>query len=133
MRLRGLHPQVREAADWAVRYAESQGVPVTITSGYRTWADQADKRRKYERCVAQGRFPWAEGCRYPANRPGDSAHNWGLAFDSWVPEPYWPFWDAVKVYAGFRTYPQTDRVHGEYPGWRSVVRGWPKPTSMGWR
>jgi hypothetical protein len=82
MRLRGLHPVVRERADWAVRYAESQGVPVTITS---------------------------------------------------VPEPYWPFWDAVKVYAGFKTYPQTDRVHGEYPGWRSVVKGWPKPTSAGWR
>jgi len=123
VRLRGLHPVVRARADWAVRYAESQGVPVTITSGYRTWADQSKLRATWE----------AGRSRYPANRPGDSAHNWGLAFDSWVPEPYWPFWDAVKRYAGFRTYPQTDRVHGEYPGWRSAVKGWPKPTSMGWR
>lgn len=122
MRLRGLHPDVRARADWAVRYAESQGVPVTITSVYRTWEDQADARRR-----------WLAGLSpYPANRPGDSSHNWGLGFDSWVPEPYWEFWDAVKVYAGFRTYPVRDRVHAEYPGWRSVVKGWPRPTDQGW-
>ncbi len=123
MRLRGLHPVVRARADWAVRYAESQGVPVTITSGYRTWADQARLRADYD----------AGRSRYPVNRPGDSSHNWGLGWDSWVPEPHWAFWDAVKVYAGFRTYPVRDRVHAEYPGWRSVVKGWPTPTAMGWR
>ena len=122
MRLRGLHPDVRARADWAVRYAESQGVPVTITSGYRSWAEQAKLRADYE----------AGRARYPANRPGDSSHNWGLGFDSWVPDPYWGFWDAVKVYAGFRTYLQIDRVHAEYPDWRSIVKGWPKPTSAGW-
>lgn len=123
MRLRGLHPAVRDAADWAVRYAESQGVPVTITSGYRSWEEQARLREKWLR----GENP------YPVNRPGDSAHNWGLGFDSWVPEPYWEFWDAVRRYAGFKTYPTNDRVHGEYPGWRGVVKGWPRPTEDGWR
>ena len=123
MRLRGLHPDVRAAADWAVRYAESQGVPVTITSGYRTWEEQARLRARWE----------SGGSRFPANRPGDSAHNWGLAFDSWVPEPYREFWDQVRTYVGFRTYPTTDHVHGEYPGWRGAVKGWPRPTEEGWK
>ena len=123
MRLRGLHPDVRAAADWAIRYAEDQGVPVTVTSGYRTWEEQAKLRARWE----------AGNAPYPANRPGDSAHNWGLAFDSWVPEPYWPFWDAVKVYVGFQTMPVTDRVHAQYPNWRSVVKGWPRPTEAGWK
>ena len=122
MQLRGLHPEVRAAADWAVRYAESQGVPVTITSGYRTWEDQARLRAKWER----GENP------YPVNRPGDSAHNWGLAFDSWVPVPYWQFWDEVKRYIGFQTMPVTDRVHAQYPNWRQAVKGWPRPTEQGW-
>lgn len=123
MQLRGLHPDVRAAADWAVRYAESQGVPVTITSGYRTWEEQAKLRERW----------LAGGSSFPANAPGDSAHNWGLAFDSWVPAPYRNFWDQVRQYVGFRTYPKTDHVHGEYPGWRGVVKGWPRPTEQGWR
>jgi len=123
VRLRGLHPVVRDAAQVAINYAEYYGVPVTVTSGYRTWEDQEKLRRAWE----EGR------AKYPANRPGDSAHNWGLAFDSWVPEPYQAWWDQVKQAVGFRTYFETDPVHGEYPGWRAVVREWPRPTPLGWK
>jgi hypothetical protein len=122
IQLRGLHPVVRERAELATRYAESIGIPVTITSGYRSWETQERLRNRWERGEA----------KYPANRPGDSSHNWGLGWDSWVPEPYFPAWDYIKRAVGFRTYPDTDPVHAEYPGWRSVVRGWPRPTEQGW-
>jgi hypothetical protein len=123
IQLRGLHPEVRRAAEYAVQYAESIGIPVTITSGYRSWEEQSRLRARYERGEA----------KYPANRPGDSAHNWGLGFDSWVPPEYLADWDWIKRAVGFRTYLETDPVHGEYPGWRQVVTGWPRPTEMGWK
>jgi len=123
IQLRGLHPVVREAAEQAVRYAESYGIPVTVTSGYRSWEEQERLRNRW----LQGQNP------YPANAPGDSSHNWGLGFDSWVPEPYWPAWDYIRSAIGFRIYPDRDRVHAEYPGWRGVVKGWPRPTEQGWR
>lgn len=123
IQLRGLHPEVRAAAEYAVRIAEEYGVPVTITSGFRTWEEQARLRDRYERGVS----------KFPANRPGDSSHNWGLGFDSWVPDPYWPAWNYIRQAIGFGIYPDTDRVHAEYPGWRSVVKGWPRPTEMGWK
>lgn len=123
MKLRGLHPAVREAADYAIRWAEYYGIPVTVTSGYRTWEEQERLRQKWLR----GENP------YPVNAPGDSSHNWGLGFDSWVPEQYWPAWHYIRQAVGFRIYPDRDRVHAEYPEWRQVVKGWPRPTESGWR
>lgn len=122
IQLRGLHPVVREAAEGAVRYAEYYGIPVTITSGYRSWQEQAALRAKWERGES----------RYPANEPGDSSHNWGLGWDSWVPDQYWPAWHAIRRAIGFTIYPDRDRVHAEYPEWRTAVRGWPRPTPNGW-
>lgn len=120
--LRGLHPVVREAAEYAVALAETYGIPVTITSGFRTWEEQTKLRQAY----------LAGNSKFPANAPGDSAHNWGLAFDSWVPPEYQPAWDYIRQAIGFQTYPDRDPVHAEYPGWRNVVKGWPRPTEMGW-
>lgn len=120
---RGLHPVVREAADWVIRYAEDQGVPVTVTSGFRSWEEQAQLRAKWLR----GENP------YPANRPGDSSHNWGLGWDSWVPPEYQQFWNDLRSWIGFTIYPERDKVHAEYPEWRLQVKGWPRPTEQGWR
>lgn len=120
--LRGLHPVVREGAELAIRYAEQYRIPVTVTSGWRSWQEQQRLRTEY----------LAGRSKYPANAPGDSAHNWGLGWDSWVPEEYWAAWDYIRRAVGFQTYPGRDDVHAEYPNWRSVVKGWPRPSSGGW-
>lgn len=119
--LRGLHSGLRPYAEWTLAVARQYGVNPQVTSVYRSWANQTKLRRKYEGCVAAGRFPSAPDCKYPANRPGDSAHNYGLAFDSWVPAPQMAWWKAVREYAGFRV-PENDTIHGELPQWRSYLR-----------
>ena len=119
-RLAGLEPSVRAVAEWCLDVAEYYGIPVTVTSGYRSIQEQARLRTNYERCVASGRFGQGPDCKYPANRPGESAHNYGLAFDSSVPDPYWPAWDYIRQYAGLHVLPN-DRPHAEYPNWRHFV------------
>lgn len=116
---RGLHRDVRPYADYALQIANYYRVPVTVTSVYRDLTTQARLRRAYETCVAQGRFP-GPGCRYPANRPGDSAHNFGLAWDSVTEPQYQDWWDAVRQWIGFRV-PPNDRIHAEVPDWRGLV------------
>lgn len=115
-RLAGVHPAVRERAEWAVRYASQYIEPPRITSGYRSLERQAQLRRDWER----GRSRW------PANRPGDSSHNFGLAFDSVLPDRWKgnpdaeAWWRAVREYAGFHI-PANDSIHAEVPDWRRVV------------
>ena len=119
-KLLGLHPEVKAAAEWAIAWADYYGVPVTITSGARSMAEQATLRRNYERCVSSGRFGQGPDCLYPANRPGESAHNFGLAFDSVVPAELMPWWLEVRRLAGFHVLPE-DLPHAEVPGWRGFV------------
>lgn len=120
-RLTGLNPAIRPAAEWCLKVADYYGVPVRVISGYRSLETQARLRQNYERCVASGRFPWADGCHYPANRPGESAHNFGLAWDSQTEDPrYMGWWTRVRELAGFKVLPQ-DPPHAEYPGWRAYV------------
>ena len=119
-RLAGLHPAVRRAAEWTLRVADFYGVPIMVTSGYRSWEEQARLRRNFERCVQTGRFGKEPGCMFPANRPGDSSHNWGLSFDSTTSPEYQDWWDAVREYAGFEVLPN-DRIHAQVPNWRSYV------------
>lgn len=109
-RLRGLHRDVRSAAERSLAIADYFGIPVTVTSGFRGWSEQARLRREYE----AGRSRW------PANRPGDSAHNYGLAFDS-ATEPYYQdAWDQVRRYVGFEVLDH-DQPHGQVPNWRGYV------------
>lgn len=111
-RLQGLHRQVREAADWCLEVAAYYDVPVTVTSGYRSWQQQAKLRQDYE----EGRSRW------PANRPGDSAHNYGLAWDSVVPAWAQSWWSDVRRLAGFEVLPN-DVIHAQVPGWRHYIGG----------
>lgn len=111
MRLAGLHPAVREAAEWALGWAEYYGVPVTVTSGFRSMEKQRELRRAWE----QGRSRW------PANRPGDSSHNYGLAWDSTVPEWAQSWWTMVREAAGFEVLPN-DVIHAQVPRWRDYVQ-----------
>lgn len=110
VRLAGTHPDVRAAAEFAVRIADFYGVPVTVTSGLRTFDEQ---RRLYKRFLS-GR------ARFPAAPPGGSAHEFGMAFDSVVSRADLPLWNAIREYVGFRTLP-SDIVHAVVPNWRSFV------------
>lgn len=116
-----LVPEVRQAHQLAQLvhqlvtggYVDARGrvvggtVPVTTSTG-RSIAEQ-------EALYAQ-----RDTNPYPVNRPGDSAHQYGLAVDSDVPDAQQPIWRAVREYFGFRV-PSNDEVHGEVPGWRALV------------
>ncbi len=118
--LRGMHPELRSAAEFALAVANHNGIRPTVTSVSRSFTNQALLRRNFERCVAQGRFPSPPDCRFPANRPGDSAHNFGFAFDSVVPAAQQATWDAIRRWVGWRV-PDNDLIHSELPEWRQFV------------
>ena len=119
-----LHPAVRYwmeyALDWfqllsGGRYVGGRivgGTRPTVTSGFRSAGKQA------ELYASRDRNP------YPVNRPGDSAHQYGLAFDSSfaadVKPQLMPLWVQVRRAVGFRV-PDNDEVHAEVNGWREIV------------
>lgn len=124
--LRGLDPATRAAAEYALEVARAYKIPVTVTSGYRSIAEQTALRNRYEGCLKRGErvYPGNPNpdCRYPANRPGASTHNYGYSFDSWVPEEYWPVWNYIRAAVGFRL-DSNDRVHAEHPqAWTLIGR-----------
>lgn len=118
--LRGLHPNLRPYAEYAVEVARKYGVPVEVTSVYRSVSEQSELYDNYQRCLREGRFGREPGCMYPANRPGDSAHNFGLAWDSTVPARYQAWWDYVRRAMGFEVL-SNDRIHAQLPSWRRYV------------
>jgi hypothetical protein len=123
LKLQGLQPAVKAAAEWALSLADYYGCPVAVTSGYRSWADQEKLYTNYVQCLQTGAMGLTADCKYPANKPGDSSHNYGLSWDSSVPADWLPFWNYVRQLAGFKTYPN-DPVHAEVPDWRQYVT-WP--------
>ncbi len=120
LKLMGLHPDVKRNAEWALSWADYYDIPVTVTSGFRSWAEQTKLRRNFEQCVATGRFGKTPDCQFPANKPGDSSHNYGLSWDSTVPLWALAWWTRVRELAGFRV-PSNDVVHAEVPSWRQFV------------
>lgn len=120
LKLSGLRSSVRANASWCLDVAQYYGVPVTVTSGHRTWAEQERLYRNYQQCLAAGNMGRTPDCKYPANRPGDSAHNFGLAFDSWVEPHLQQWWNYVRRYAGFDV-PSNDLIHAQVPQWRKYV------------
>ena len=109
MQLRGMDSRVRPYAEWATQIANYYGIVPTVTSTYRSWEEQTKLRARWERGES----------RFPANRPGDSAHNYGWAWDSVVPEHQQDLWNQIREYVGFRV-PPGDQIHGEVPGWRNL-------------
>jgi len=107
-RLKGLDSRLYPYAQWAVDIARYYGIDPTITSTFRSWEEQTILRQRYERGESL----------FPANRPGDSAHNYGWAWDSVVPEPDQGLWDAIRRYVGFEVLPN-DIIHAQLPDWRS--------------
>lgn len=127
-----LLPPVRDRMNQAIQIANMLGFAPRVTSSYRSISQQATLRRQYESCIANGQIVSPTNadptCRYPANAPGDSAHNFGLAFDSVVPDGYWDAWTELRAFLGFRV-PDNDRVHAEVPDWRSIAA---LMISLGW-
>ncbi len=121
LKLAGLHPDVRRNAEWAIGWADYYGVPVRVVSGFRSWAEQTRLRRNYEQCLRTGRFGKTPDCQYPANRPGDSSHNYGLSWDSTTDRRYQEWWNEVRRLAGFEVLTR-DLPHAQVPRWRDYVR-----------
>lgn len=120
-----LIPPVAWLRDVATAIALQNGIKVTITSGFRSSAKQQQLRSQYEDCLARGETIYSGNpdsrCRYPANRAGDSSHEFGLAWDSSVQEDQWPMWTAIRQLVGFSV-PANDRVHAEVPNWRAAAQ-----------
>lgn len=120
VRLAGLNPGLAPAAEEAIALAGEYGLKPTVTSVYRTLTQQLGLYNTRQRCLAGDRV----ACKqqpYPANRPGDSAHNWGLAWDSWVPADQMDLWVEIRRALGWRV-PDNDLIHAELPDWRFYVR-----------
>ena len=101
---------MRERAELAHRIARYYGIPTFVTSTFRSWAEQQRLRERWE----QGKS------RFPANVPGDSAHNFGLAWDSTTEPETQADWDYIRWWVGFDV-PGNDHIHAEVPGWRQYV------------
>jgi len=110
IQLRGLDSRVRPQAELAHELARGVGIDPTVTSTYRSWEEQTRLRATYERGES----------RFPANRPGDSAHNYGWAWDSVVPEHQQAEWNQIRESVGFRV-PPNDLIHAELPEWRQYL------------
>lgn len=132
MAITDLLPPVKALMDLTVQVGKAFGLTPTVTSTFRSIAKQQQLRAAYESCLAQGQIIRPSNadanCRYPANRPGDSAHNFGLAWDSSVPDGQWDLWNAIRSALGWTLDPN-DRVHAEVPGWRSIAQ---LMISLGW-
>ena len=119
--LSALHPAVRDyylaTAEWMrqltggttdIRGRKVGGIVPTVTSTYRSLDEQ---QRLY---ANRANNP------YPVSRPGNSAHQYGLAVDSDVPDRHMPYWIAVRRAAGWYV-PDNDEVHAGVPNWQQYV------------
>lgn len=107
MRWSGLEQALVPYADGAMEMARAYGIEPQVTSVRRNWAQQ-------ERLYADFR---AGVSRFPANPPGFSAHQYGVAFDSVVPDHQLALWNAIRAHFGWKLY-ANDPVHAEYPNWQ---------------
>ena len=112
--LRGLHPAVRERAEIAVAFVGQFIEAPRVTSTFRSFGEQLELRQKFLAGLSA----------FPANRPGDSAHNFGFAFDAVLPaevrgiSEWEAWWKAVREAVGFEV-PSNDSIHAQVPNWRA--------------
>jgi LAS superfamily LD-carboxypeptidase LdcB len=106
-----LHPAMKDAVLQVLLASSPRG---TVTSTYRSVAEQAQLRRAYDAGRAQ----------FPAERPGQSTHHTGLSVDFVVPEgahssqqaQLGALWNSLGGKWSSR-----DAVHFEHPEARSAV------------
>lgn len=108
IQFRGMDPRIRPYAEYAHELARWYGYDPLVVSVRRSVSEQ---RELYDRYL-EGRS------RFPANPPGQSSHNYGLAWDSWVPEALQKHWTALRRWVGFEV-PENDWPHAHAPSWRS--------------
>ena len=116
-RLEDLHARVADKAQQLIAFAQAEGIELLVTSTLRTFEEQAE-------LFAKGRT--TPGPKVTNAKPGESWHNFGLAFDV-VPlingKAVWdsPFWERIGalgkqvdlVWGGdFRSF--KDRPHFEF-------------------
>lgn len=100
--LRTLDPDVRPIAQAFVRWLQSAGVRVTVTSARRSLSEQ---KRLYARAQAGL-------SKYPAAPPGRSTHGVGIAFDLALDPPVYAEAGAAWERAGFTWGGRfNDRIH----------------------
>lgn len=115
--LANLHPKFAPAVRYLVEEAEAMGIPVTITSGFRSIEEQrrvcADLKERERK--GHGRFPCAT--------PGLSAHQYGLAVDLMGGSSFGSQAHAALINLatsmGFATV-RNDPPHLEHPAWRAI-------------
>ena len=114
-------PGAAERAAQTIAAGNAAGLHITVTSVVRTVAEQTKLRDEYDACVAAGMEGQPGPCQYPANKAGDSAHQYGFAFDS-VPgdKAQMDSWVAIRKAYGWRV-PDNDTVHAEVPRWRDCL------------
>jgi len=66
-----LHPRLVPWAKWILAVGRNESGKLVVTSARRSYAKQAKLRSDWERGLS----------KIPANRPGTSLHQYGLAFD----------------------------------------------------
>lgn len=108
----GIDPRLRERAELTVLYAQRLGIPVEVTSVRRTEGEQRKLYAKFQ----------AGKAKYPTAPPGTSAHQFGVAWDSVVPERWLPTWTAIRRAMGWKV-SESDIIHAEAPNWRAA-RPW---------
>ena len=100
--LRTLDTRVRPIAQAFVRFLQSHGVRVTVTSARRSLNEQA---RLYARAQAGQ-------SKYPAAKPGQSTHGLGFAFDLSLDPPVYTeaghAWESAGFTWGGRF---NDKIH----------------------
>lgn len=114
--LLNLHPEVKRRADRLVYLLRRLGYRVTVTSGYRSAAEQAALRRR----LALGEQ------HLPVAPPGSSTHNYGLAVDL-VTSPPAParVLAAAGAASGLVWAGAVDPVHFDpfgFARWRAILR-----------
>ena len=105
--LRTLQPDLAPYALWLYRYGKQFDGRLVVTSARRSSSKQAELRRKWE----------SGESKIPANRPGTSLHEYGLAFDmarlgiSALQDPFLMYLGEVWEWMGGRHGGIRDPVH----------------------
>lgn len=126
LEFRGLHPQLQAYAEYSIKVGRHYGLNPRVTSVYRSVDHQRQLYNNFLACKAAGlagrsvSINPGMSCAWPANPPGRSAHNYGLAWDSVVPASQQALWNQIRRALGWHVL-ANDEIHAEYPGWREIV------------